>query len=287
MAALRWLGVERPHRVARRHRLLPALWLALVGLPTAGAAQGETPVDLELALAVDVSRSIDLDEARLQREGYIQALRDREVIEAIQTGFLGRIALGYFEWAGFGHAQIVVEWTVIANAADADAFAERLSHGLPQSASRTSISSAIAFGQGWFDNNGFEGTRRVIDVSGDGPNNWGELVTLARDRAVATGITINGLPILDQTGGLYSRFNIANLDLYYRDCVIGGTGAFYVTAAGFDDFARAVRRKLVLEIAGRRPAPRGGVMLAQADERARVSPPCNIGELLWRDRYPY
>ena len=244
----------------------------------------ETAVDLELALAIDVSRSIDAAEAQLQREGYIKAFRDPEVIAAIETGMLGRIAVGYFEWAGFSQADIIVNWTVIDSAASANAFADALGQGIPISASRTSISGAIDFAWPWFDGNGFEGIRRVVDVSGDGPNNWGDLVTEARDRAVAAGVTINGLPILDPGGGLFSRFNIENLDLYYRDCVIGGTGAFLEVAADFNDFARAVRRKLVLEIANLAPPRAPGIMTVQADRQAGASPPCDIGETMWRDR---
>jgi hypothetical protein len=262
-------------------------WLAaglVVGLLGAVEARAETAVDLELALAVDVSRSIDPGEAQLQREGYINAFRDPEVIRAIETGMLGRIAVGYFEWAGYGHAEIIVDWRLIEDAASANAFANALDVGNPVSASRTSISGAIDFAWPWFDNNGFEGNRRVIDISGDGPNNWGDFVNRARDRAVAAGVTINGLPILDPGFGLFSRFNIGNLDLYYRDCVIGGTGAFIVVAADFNDFARAVRRKLVLEIAGLQPPPVHGPIAVQADERTQASPPCDIGERIRRDR---
>ncbi|MFT5181750.1 MAG: hypothetical protein ACI8S3_001635 [Alphaproteobacteria bacterium] len=263
-------------------------WLLLLAGLSATEARAQTPVDLELALAVDVSRSIDADEAQLQRHGYIQAFRDPEVINAIETGMLGRIAVGYFEWAGFSHAEIIVDWTLIDSAASANAFADALGKGFPLAASRTSISGAIEFAQPWFNNNGFEGSRRVVDVSGDGPNNWGELVTVARDRAVSAGVTINGLPILDQGFGLFSRFNIGSLDLYYRDCVIGGTGAFMVVATDFNDFARAVRRKLVLEIANLQPppflGPVSGPIAVQADSRARIGPPCDIGETMWRDR---
>jgi len=263
---------------------LAAAAVICMGGAAPGLAQGDTPVDLELVIAVDISRSIDLKEARLQRDGYIEALRDREVIEAIESGILGRIAVGYFEWAGFGHHEIIVDWTLIDTAADALEFSNQLTHGFPKSASRTSISSAISFGQSWFNDNGFEGTRRVIDVSGDGPNNWGELVTVARDRAVAEGVVINGLPILDRSGGLFARFHIDNLDLYYRNCVIGGEGAFIVTAEGHRDFARAVRRKLVLEIAGRQPDPGIGHILVQTGRGLRASPPCNIGEIIWGQR---
>lgn len=278
-------------RVPKRHfglTALPRLSSLLAGLAGAvlgaAGASAETAVDLELALGIDVSRSIDPSEARLQRQGYINAFRDPEVITAIETGVLGRIAVGYFEWAGFGHTEVIVDWTLIEDAATANAFAAALEQTTPVSASRTSISGAIDFAWPWFDNNGFEGSRRVVDISGDGPNNWGDYVDIARDRAVAAGVTINGLPILDSGQGLFSRFNIGSLDLYYRDCVIGGTGAFIVVAADFDDFARAVRRKMVLEIAGRQQPPRGGPILVQASEDARVSPPCDIGERLWLDR---
>lgn len=260
--------------------MLASFWVAGVS----PGASAETPVDLELALAIDVSRSIDFSEARLQREGYINAFRDPKVIKAIESGMLGRIAVGYFEWAGFGHAEIIVDWMLIEDAASANAFADTLERVDPVSASRTSISGAIDFARPWFDNNGFEGGRRVVDVSGDGPNNWGDLVAKARDRAVAAGVTINGLPILDSGSGLFSRFNIGSLDLYYRDCVVGGTGAFLEVAADFNDFARAVRRKLVLEIADLRPPPLYGPITVQAEKGARASPPCDIGETLWRDR---
>lgn len=263
-------------------------WLLLLASLLASPSQAQTPVDLELALAVDISRSIDASEAQLQREGYIQAFRDPEVIQAIETGMLGRIAVGYYEWAGLVQARIIVNWTIIEDTASAHAFADKLRLNFPIPASRTSISGAIDFARPWFENNGFKGSRRVVDVSGDGPNNWGELVTVARDRAVAAGVTINGLPILDPGGGAFSRFNIADLDLYYRDCVIGGTGAFMVVATDFNDFARAVRRKLVLEIANLEPPSTSGTaagpIAIQADRQARISPPCNIGEIMWQDR---
>src|SRR3546814_275963 len=148
-----------------------------------------------------------------------------------------------------------------------------------------------------FEDNGFEGTRQVIDVSGDGPNNWGDLVTQARDRAIARSLTINGLPILDDGPGPFRRYNIPNLDLYFRDCVIGGPAAFIVVAANFEAFASAIRRKLILEIAGpapgQTPAPTsdqtGGATpqlhLAQYGQtEERQAPPCDIGEQLLRAR---
>ena len=263
---------------AGRVRRYSGIYCLVLATLMAAEVKAETVVDLQLVLAIDVSRSIDPDEAKLQRQGYIKAFRDPDVIAAIETGMLGRIAVGYFEWAGHGHAEIIVNWTLIDSATSAHAFADTLRQDYIMSASRTSISGAIEFAQPWFDKNGFDSNRRVVDVSGDGPNNWGELVTTARDRAVAAGITINGLPILDPGGGLYSRFNIENLDLYYRDCVIGGAGAFLEVATDFNDFARAVRRKLVLEIANMAPPHAHGIMTVQAGA------PCNVGESMWRDR---
>lgn len=263
--------------------------VGLTGQPLRAATK--TPVDLVLAIGVDVSRSVDYEEGQLQRQGYIQAFRDPDVVAAIQTGMLGRIAVGYFEWAGDGLATVVRGWTLIENAADARAFADSLTESSPMPMRRTSISGAIDFAVPWLDSNDFEATRKVIDISGDGPNNSGGLVNEARDRAVAAGITINGLPIMDKGNGFYGRrFNIPNLDLYYGDCVIGGPGAFLVVAEDFQDFARAVRRKLILEIAGMTPRPehragRARIHLAQQImPTPRVAPPCDIGEQIMRSR---
>jgi hypothetical protein len=268
--------------------LLSALaWLGALDPRPARAQAGATvAVDLELVLAVDVSLSIDQREARLQRQGYVEAFRDPLVIEAITGGILGRIAVTYFEWANSAHTQLVVGWTLIDSAASAAAFAAALEQRRPGPAHYTSISGALRFAVPLFDDNGFDGSRQVIDVSGDGPNNWGDLVTAARDRAVARGVTINGLPILDEGAGPFSRYTIPNLDLYYRDCVIGSPAAFFVVAENFEAFASAIRRKLILEIAGLVP-PRDAVrgrQLAQAGNDDRLSPPCDIGEKLLRSR---
>lgn len=278
--------------------LLPVALAPLCAAAPAAADNGRhVAVDLELVLAVDVSLSIDAGEARLQRQGYVEAFRDREVRAAIGAGILGRIAVTYFEWANSAHTHMVVNWTLIDSDRAADAFAAALEERRPGPAHYTSISGAIDYGRTLFADNGFEGTRQVIDISGDGPNNWGDLVTHARDRAVEQGITINGLPILDRGPGPFGRYNIPNLDLYFRDCVIGGPAAFFVVAENFDAFASAIRRKLILEIAGRTPdkgpephqpaAP--PLQLAQhiqpplADE-GRRAPPCDIGEQMLRAR---
>lgn len=255
--------------------------VAQVAPPITREAGGE-PVDLELALGVDVSGSIDWEEAELQRRGYVDAFRHPQIIEAIQSGMLGRIAVTYYEWAGFGHMKVIADWTLVEDEATAHAFADKLAETRPRPASRTAISDAIDFAAGIFDGNGFDGQRRVIDLSGDGPNNHGELVTLARDRAVAQGITINGLPIVNDRPSPSGRPPLKDLDLYYRDCVIGGPRAFMVVANDFIDFARAVRRKLFLEIAGLMPEPHlePVLMPAQLQQQERIAPPCDIGEKL-------
>ena len=290
-------------RPGRRAALAALLAAALLSQQPSSQAQGQgLAVDLELVLAVDVSLSIDTGEARLQRQGYVEAFRDPDVLQAIQGGILGRIAVSYFEWANSAHTHMVVGWTVIDSPASAETFAAALAKRRPGPAHYTSISGAIDFGARLFEDNGFDGTRQVIDVSGDGPNNWGDLVVHARDRAVAKGITINGLPILDPDPGPYARYNIPNLDLYYRDCVIGGPAAFIVAAEGFDSFASAIRRKLILEIAGLTPlqgpeelaresaTPRlhraqySGQTEPPLSGSERVAPPCDIGEQLLHSR---
>lgn len=265
-------------------RIIPVVLILLAGMLPAPVAGAVTYADLELVIAVDVSRSVDEIEGELQRQGYVTAFRDPQVHNAIRSGMLRRIAVAYVEWAGVGHRKIIADWFVIKDAESAKQFADKLNQGMPEPARRTSISGAIDFGLTWLDGNGYEGTRRVIDISGDGPNNGGTLVNVARDKAVAAGVIVNGLPIMDDGGGFYSSYNIPNLDLYYRDCVIGGPGSFIEVAANFKDFARAIRRKLILEIAGRTPDPRARFIPAQARKKARASPPCDIGERLREDR---
>ena len=230
-------------------------------------------------LAVDVSGSVDPEEARLQRDGYVQAFLDPRVVEAVDAGFLGRIAVLYFEWAGFGYNKIIADWTVIGGADDARAFSAALAAKPIVTGRRTSISEALQFAVPLFDGNGFAARRRVIDVSGDGANNFGRLVTQSRDEAVLAGITINGLPIVNGRASRFGRPPMPDLDLYYRNCVIGGRSAFMVVANTFTDFARAIRRKLILEIAGRTlgrpPSPVRRVAVRRA-------PPCDAGERRWR-----
>ena len=271
--------------------LLIGLLIGLPGgigrAPAAPAAPSDVPVDLELILAVDVSGSIDEAEAELQREGYVKAIAHPDIVAAIRGGMLGRIAVVYFEWSGVGWQGKVGDWTLIEDAASARAFSQALARAPIDSGPWTSISGAIDFAVPMFEANGYEGTRRVIDISGDGPNNVGGYVPRARDRAVARGIIINGLPIMNDRPN-YVRLPMPNLDLYYRNCVIGGPGAFIVVTHDFKAFAAAIRRKLVLEIAGRSlpdgQLPQGPRRLALFHGRFPLSaprdwiPPCDEGE---------
>ena len=237
------------------------------------------PVDVELVIAVDVSFSMDPDEQALQREGYVLALTSKEFLQALRQGAHGKIAVTYFEWAGQADQKIVMPWRLIDGPESADAVAAEISRAPYRRASRTSISGALRFARPLFDDSGYKGLRRVIDVSGDGANNAGPLVELTRDDVLAAGITINGLPIMlkrPYAGSL----DIENLDEYYEDCVIGGPGSFVIPIREREKFIEATRTKLVLEIAGRTPERR--VIPAQA-RAPRIS--CMIGEQMWRERW--
>ncbi len=240
------------------------------------ATATERAVDLELVLAVDISNSMDLEEAALVRQGFVRAFRHPDVIDSIRRGQLGRIAVTYVEWGHHQYQRTRVDWTEVSDASSAAAFAEAVEQSTVILVEWTSISGAIAFGAQSFEGNGFRSERRIIDISGDGPNNKGAYVNFARDRAVADGIVINGLPIINDRPQIYGYPPFPDLDLYYEDCVIGGPGAFVVVADGFKDFARAVLRKLVTEteIAGWSSPLH---LLLPAVARAR--PPCNAGEI--------
>ena len=236
-------------------------------------------VDVELILAVDVSYSMDLDELAIQREGYAQAIISKEFLQALKTGPNGKIAVTYFEWAASNDQKVIIPWRVIDGPETADAIANEIMKTPIRRASRTSISGAIHFAMPLFDENPYRGLRRVIDISGDGPNNNGAPVTGARDAAVEKGVTINGLPIMVKEPS-YSTMDIDNLDFYYEDCVIGGPGAFVVTIKDRDKFREAIRTKLVLEVAGRMPERR---IVPVAASEPRVN--CMIGEKIWQDRW--
>jgi Protein of unknown function (DUF1194) len=248
--------------------------------PAIGVAQTSAPpmrVDLELIIAVDISLSMDPEEQRLQRGGYVAALRDPEFHKAALGGAAGRIAITYFEWAGPSTQRVVLPWTLIDSVAKSLAVAETLA-GEPISRERlTSISGALKFADRLFDQSPFRGARRVIDVSGDGPNNSGTPVVPTRDQLVEKGIVINGLPIMLKTSPTSSVFDIPNLDNYYAECVIGGPGAFVIPIKTEDEFLTATRRKLILEISGLADVPR--LIRVQAPAPAID---CMIGEQLWR-----
>lgn len=266
----------RQTRTMRRFLIALALILWSPAL-----ADGDTEVDVELMLMVDISRSMSDREREIQRAGYRAALSSPEVLRAIRTGFLGRIAVSYVEWSGSASQRTVVGWQVIEDAASARAFAEKIVDLGPLETVGTSISGALFVGAARFRDNGFEGLRRVIDISGDGPNNNGGPVTAARDSVVSRGFTVNGLPLMTREG-LGSEWQIDDLDAYYRACVIGGPGAFVVPVTSWAGFEAAVRRKLVLEIAGR-AQPR----VHRVQSAGPAAYDCLIGEKLWEEHRDY
>ena len=247
--------------------------------PQLSAKDGDPTVDVELVLAVDVSYSMDMDELALQREGYAQAIVSKEFLQALKSGPHGRISVTYFEWAASTDQKIIIPWRVIDGPETADAVANEISKAPIRRASRTSISGAINFAMPLFDENPHRGLRRVIDISGDGPNNNGAPVLIARDAAVEKGIIINGLPIMVKEPS-YSTMDIDNLDLYYEDCVIGGPGSFVVTIKEREKFKEAIRTKLLLEVAGRTPER---PVVPAAGREPRVN--CMVGEKIWQDRW--
>lgn len=251
-----------------------AVLMGLYG--TAALAQaGGGDVDVELVLAVDTSRSMDYEEARIQREGYVEALKHQEFIDAVKGGLTGRIAISYFEWAGYVVPDSVIGWQVIETEQDALDFAGKLEARPINTYRRTSISAAIGQGAAMIASGPHDGMRKVIDVSGDGPNNAGDPVSPVRDKAMEAGIVINGLAIMlrpaDAPGGL---------DKYYADCVIGGPGSFVLPVHKIEDFAVAIRRKLVLEIS-RLTAPE----TVQRIAGNQPSSDCLIGEKQWLDLF--
>jgi hypothetical protein len=247
--------------------------LALAALPPDETA-AQTPVDVELVLAVDVSQSMDFGENELQRQGYITALLHPQVLSAIRSGIYGRVAIAYLEWGG--SQSVMVPWTLVEDAASASRLAGALASEPIRTIRGTSISGALGYAAGLFEANGYEGFRRVIDVSGDGPNSSGAPVVPARDAVLEQGVIVNGLPIMLREPS-YSFYSIPDLDLYYADCVIGGPGSFVLPVDDPSQLADAIRQKLVLEIAG---APPRLLRAAELALTARVD--CLIGERLRR-----
>jgi len=207
-----------------------------------------SPVDLELAFVVDASGSIDEAEMTLQRQGYVDALSHPQVQSAIQGGYLRAIAVAYIEFAGDGCTQMTVGWTRIGDKASAEDFGRRiLASERNFCFGGNAISEALTFAAASIETNQFEGTRRVIDLSGDGPNTLGEPVEAVRDAIVAQRIVINALAI--------HRPSMPDLPLYFKNSVTGGPGSFVMKADDRKNFAEAILKKLIREIADRTPWP--------------------------------
>jgi hypothetical protein len=264
------------YRCSSRAFLLAITIAAPWWMGHASAAGNE--VDVELIISVDVSRPMDSDEANVARGGYVAAFRDPEVISAITKGSLGRIAVTYVEFAQPGYQTVVLPWTLIDSQQSAYAFSDLLSRTPLQYQGATSISDDLIAGANMFDKSGFTSYRMTIDVSGNGPNNSGMPVTQARDQVVAKGVTVNGLPI--DLGPREAV--ISNLTDYYKQCVIGGIGAFMVSVTTTRDLPNAIKRKLISEIADAGPAAnppdQGRIILTQAPLQPPID--CMIGEKL-------
>lgn len=247
---------------------------AIFAIPAAPCfAAAPERVDVELVIATDVSPSIDASEARLQRQGIADAFVNPQVVQAIEAGSLGKIAVVAIDFSAREYNRIVVNWQVVRDKATAAAFSAAIRKAAATTGRHTSISDAIEMAQALLESNSYEGTKRVIDISGDGPNNWGQPINVVRDAAVAKGIIINGLPILGSA---------TELDTYYTNCVIGGPGSFVVVAHGFADFAQAIRNKLIQEIASAVPVSTPDPLFARTaaspirpGPRGGYSPPLN------------
>lgn len=260
-----------------RHVIILLLTAFLTAHP---ASAQEIEVDVELFLAVDVSRSMTPRELEIQRRGYAEALTSDEVLAAIARGALGRIALTYVEWSGAGDQRIVAPWAMIETREDAEAFAGQITAHFDDAMRRTSISGAISYAADAFDDNGFQSWRRVIDVSGDGPNNDGRPVTWARKAALEKGLIINGLPLMTKEG-MGAQWQLDDLDDYYRACVIGGPASFVIPVRSWEAFPAAVRLKLVQELANIPPHVTRATFHTMPET---PSYDCLIGEKIW-DRY--
>ncbi len=245
--------------------------------------QAALPVDVALVIVVDVSLSVDPGEQVLQRDGYVEAFRHPDLLSTIANGLYQRIAVAYVEWGSAVDQAVVLPWTIVEDATSAEAAAAGLAASPTRRSRSTSISAAIDFAVGLLDEAEVEAIRRVVDVSGDGPNNDGRPVLEARADALAQGITINGLPVMLRPMG-FSPWSIPELDRYYTDCVIGGPGAFALPVKDPADFKAAIRQKLLLEIAERPSAIR-----AAAYKHTQTAPgtsDCLIGERLRRQMWP-
>ena len=240
----------------RRHciSIIAMRWVMafLVMLLSAGGARAAEGVDLALVLVTDVSRSVHDGEFALMKEGYAAAFNDPDVLQAIKRGALGRIAVSYIEFAGASEVRTVVQWTVISDAASAAAFVKTLQAAPRSFWGRTSISAGMALALRTLASSGYEAQRQVIDVCGDGTNNAGRAVSEVRDEALALGITVNGLAIINERPMSWAQAHTqpeGGLDTWYRENVTGGPGSFVLTIRDFRSFGEAMRKKLLNEIA--------------------------------------
>lgn len=241
--------MRRTLRSAFRFLAIALAAAVLIAAPIASAAEA---VDLLLVFAADVSRSVDQEKFQLQRDGYAAAITNPHVLEAIRSGPHHRIAVCFVEWSGIGAQRLVIDWTVLQDMTSAQQFAAQLAEAPRSFADRTSISGAIEFSMAQFERAPYESARRTIDVSGDGTNNAGRDVRLARDEAVAKGTTINGLVILSEHPLSWNAEHTnppGGLDKYYQDNVVGGPGAFVMVAQNFNSFGQAIINKMIAEIA--------------------------------------
>jgi hypothetical protein len=234
-------------------RLAIQVLLTVVALCGGLAARAETmDVDLLLVLSADVSRSLDATKFQLQRNGYAAAISNPRVLEAVRSGPNGRIGLAFVEWSGVGAQKVIIDWTAIGDARSAQQFSSQLIEAQRPFADRTSISGGIDFAMEQLARSPFKSGRRTIDVSGDGTNNSGRDVTVARDEAVAKGVTINGLVILSPTPLSWNAEHThppGGLANYYKNNVIGGPGSFVMAAEDFNSFGVAIMNKMIAEIA--------------------------------------
>jgi hypothetical protein len=250
------------HRAMKASVRLCGSAVALLALCSSAPAAPQQ-VDLKLVLAVDVSGSIDSEEFQLEREGTADAFADPEVLKAIQGGSLGRIAVAMLDFSSPQFDKVIIDWTVIKDKASAMAFAEMVRNAPRTPGRRTSVSSALELGSLLLESSEKDivATRRVIDVTGDGPNNDGNSMTEAHDKTIAQGVIVNGLPVMDEMANGY----FPELDKYYAGCVTGGRGAFVVVVHSYKDYSAAMRHKLILEIS------QNETLLKQAEDSASRS----------------
>lgn len=237
-----------------------------------------TEVDLELVIAADISFSISAGEQNVQRRGYGEAFLKPEVIAAITSGPLGKIAVTYVEWAGPETQFQVVPWTLIDGLDAAAGFAETLERAPIHRGGETSISMGLTYASNLFGHTPFKGLRKVIDISGDGPNNGGPAIAGPRRQLLSRQVTINGLPLVGDAGDSSVDIDVA---AYYKDCVSGGPGSFVFPVSSWAEFGKSISRKLVMEIAGLVPRPPAYLHLAALQPETD----CLAGEKAMRNKY--